>query len=58
MLSQIGLEGHRLFGKYLFGWDVLYYPVGILHNDTLIVQGFFLKHTFLGQLKTFVYLGL
>ena len=34
------------------GGDVLYYPVGILHNDTLIVQGFSLKHTLLGQLKT------
>ena len=47
-----------MFCNDLFRRDVSYYSIRVLHNDTLVMQGFFLKHAFLGQLQAFVYLSL
>ncbi len=44
-----------MLGNYLLCWNMLYYSVGVLDDDTLIVQGFFLQHTFFGNQKTLVY---
>ena len=49
------LERHCLFGKDLLCRDMLYLSVGVLHDDTLVMQGFFLQHTFLGQSQALVY---
>ena len=44
-----------MLGNYLLCWNMLYYSVGVLDDDTLVVQGFFLQHMFFGHQKTLVY---
>lgn len=44
-----------MLGNYLLRRDMLNFSIRVLDNDALVMQGFFLQHTFLGQSQALVY---